>query len=69
MGTAAIDRNILRMGTYELLNELDTPVSVIIDEAVEIAKSFSEVRYLYQKNQGVAVARNRAAVLRSITLK
>lgn len=31
-----------------------------VDRSAEIAKSFSEVRYLYQKNQGVAVARNRA---------
>ena len=38
---AALDRNVLRMGTYELLYSPDTPVSVIIDEAVEIAKSYS----------------------------
>jgi len=38
---AALDRNILRMGAYEFLYEIDTPVSVIIDEAVEIAKMFS----------------------------
>lgn len=38
---AALDRNIIRLGAYELLFELDTPISVIIDEAVEIAKTFS----------------------------
>ncbi|MCG3203398.1 MAG: Transcription antitermination protein NusB [Elusimicrobia bacterium] len=38
---AALDRNILRLGAFELLHELETPVSVIIDEAVEIAKIFS----------------------------
>lgn len=38
---AALDRNMLRIGTFELLYGLDTPVSVIIDEAVEIAKTFS----------------------------
>ncbi len=38
---AALDRNLLRMSAYELIYETDTPVSVIIDEAVEIAKSFS----------------------------
>jgi transcription antitermination protein NusB len=38
---AALDRNILRLGAYEILFELDTPVSVIIDEAVEIAKEYS----------------------------
>ena len=38
---AAIDRNVLRLAAFELLNELDTPVSVVIDEAVEIAKTYS----------------------------
>ncbi|MFN0118123.1 MAG: transcription antitermination factor NusB [Elusimicrobiota bacterium] len=38
---AALDRNILRLGAYELLYESDTPISVIIDEAVEMAKEFS----------------------------
>jgi N utilization substance protein B len=40
---AAVDRNILRLAAFELLFELDTPVSVVIDEAVEIAKSYSTV--------------------------
>lgn len=38
---AAVDRNILRLAAFELLHHLDTPISVVIDEAVEIAKSFS----------------------------
>lgn len=38
---AALDRNILRLGAYEILYEVDTPISVVIDEAVEIAKLFS----------------------------
>jgi N utilization substance protein B len=38
---ATIDRNILRIATYEILNMPETPISVIIDEAVEIAKTFS----------------------------
>ena len=38
---AAIDRNLLRLAAFELLHEIDTPVSVVIDEAVEIAKTFS----------------------------
>jgi N utilization substance protein B len=38
---AALDRNILRIGAYELLHELETPTSVIINEAVELAKMFS----------------------------
>ena len=39
---AAVDRNILRLGTYELMMELETPGTVVIDEAVEIAKRFGE---------------------------
>jgi N utilization substance protein B len=38
---AAIDRCILRLAAYELLCETDTPINVIINEAVEIAKKFS----------------------------
>ena len=38
---AAIDRCILRLASFELLKEIDTPVNVIINEAVEIAKKFS----------------------------
>jgi N utilization substance protein B len=38
---ATIDRNIMRIAAYEMLYTKDTPVSVIIDEAVEIAKRFS----------------------------
>ena len=39
---AAVDRNILRVAAYELMKEPDTPSSVIIDEAVEMAKRFGE---------------------------
>jgi N utilization substance protein B len=39
---AAVDRNILRIATYELMREPQTPSSVIIDEAVEMAKRFGE---------------------------
>ena len=39
---AAVDRNILRIATYELLHEPQTPSAVIIDEAVEMAKRFGE---------------------------
>ena len=38
---ATIDRCILRMGAFELLRDLETPVNVVINEAVEIAKKFS----------------------------
>jgi N utilization substance protein B len=35
-----VDRNVLRLGTWELKNRLDVPRAVILDEAVELAKSF-----------------------------
>ncbi len=37
---SAVDRNILRLGVYELL-EGRTPPPVVIDEALEIARRFS----------------------------
>lgn len=38
---ARIDRNILRIGIYELLNKSETvPPKVVINEAVELAKAF-----------------------------
>jgi N utilization substance protein B len=36
---ATVDKNILRLGAYELTRE-QTPPRVVIDEAVEIAKRF-----------------------------
>jgi N utilization substance protein B len=35
-----VDRNVLRVGTWELLHEPETPRAVILDEAVELAKRF-----------------------------
>ena len=35
-----IDRNVLRIGTWELVHERQTPRAVILDEAVELAKQF-----------------------------
>ncbi|MEV6551965.1 transcription antitermination factor NusB [Streptomyces sp. NPDC051597] len=36
-----VDRNIIRLGTYELVWEDETPDAVAIDEAVQLAKEFS----------------------------
>ena len=36
-----IDRCLLKMATFELLDELEVPVAVVLDEAVELAKSYS----------------------------
>ncbi|MFN3740645.1 MAG: transcription antitermination factor NusB [Thermodesulfovibrionales bacterium] len=38
---AAVDRNILRLATYELLYRPDIPVPVTINEAIEIAKKYA----------------------------
>lgn len=38
---AVVDRNILRLAVYEFLNESDTPKTVVINEALEIARRFS----------------------------
>lgn len=40
---ASVDRNILRIATFEILksSEINVPVSVAIDEALELAKSLS----------------------------
>jgi N utilization substance protein B len=35
-----VDRNVLRLGTWELAHRPDIPRAVILDEAVELAKSF-----------------------------
>ena len=35
-----VDRNILRLGTVELVAFADVPVKVVINEAVELAKRF-----------------------------
>jgi len=36
---AAVDRNTLRIGAYEL-NHTDTPARVVLDEAIELARRF-----------------------------
>jgi N utilization substance protein B len=35
-----VDRNVLRLATWELLYEPETPRAVILDEAVELAKRY-----------------------------
>jgi N utilization substance protein B len=35
-----VDRNILRLGAWELLHRPDVPRAVVLDEAVELAKSY-----------------------------
>jgi N utilization substance protein B len=38
---AAVDRNILRLATWEICQAPDIPVRVSIDQAIELAKAFS----------------------------
>jgi N utilization substance protein B len=38
---ATVDRGILRMAAWEILHEPETPINVIINEALEIAKKYS----------------------------
>jgi N utilization substance protein B len=37
---ARVDRNVLRLGAWELMNVPDVPRSVVLDEAVELAKEY-----------------------------
>jgi N utilization substance protein B len=38
---AVVDRNIIRIAVFEILQMHQTPINVIIDEAVEISKKYS----------------------------
>jgi N utilization substance protein B len=35
-----VDRNVLRIGTWELIEHAEIPRAVVLDEAVEVAKRF-----------------------------
>jgi N utilization substance protein B len=37
---AAVDRNVLRLGAYELLSTPETPANVALDEAIELARRY-----------------------------
>ena len=56
---AKIDLAILRLAIYELLYERKNPTSVVIDEAVELAKEFgSERSFSFINGVLAGVARN-----------
>jgi transcription antitermination protein NusB len=40
---AVVDRNLLRMASFELLRRPDVPSAIVIDEALEIAKAYSSL--------------------------
>jgi N utilization substance protein B len=37
---AAVDRNVLRLGAYEVLHTPETPPEVVINEAIELARRY-----------------------------
>ena len=37
---ARVDRNVLRLGTWELVHQASVPRAVVLDEAVELAKAY-----------------------------
>ncbi len=37
---AAVDRNVLRLGSYEILHGKDMPAAVALDEAIELARRY-----------------------------
>jgi N utilization substance protein B len=37
---AVVDRNVLRLGAYELLFSTETPPKAVLDEAIELARRF-----------------------------
>jgi N utilization substance protein B len=39
---AAVDRNILRLAVFELLHRPETPPAAVINEALEIARRYSD---------------------------
>ncbi len=64
---AAIDRNILRLGAFEILLCPDVPMKVAINEALELAKRYSTaqssrfVNGILDRLQAADAARTRAA--------
>jgi N utilization substance protein B len=37
---ATVDRNVLRLGAYELLRSAETPPAVVLDEAINLARRY-----------------------------
>jgi N utilization substance protein B len=37
---ATVDRNILRLATFELMRVADTPLKVVLNEAIEMSKRY-----------------------------
>ncbi len=56
----AVDRNILRLAIYEMVHS-DTPAAVAIDEALELARRFSNEESVQFVNGVLDAVRNDAA--------
>ena len=39
-----VERNVLRMGAWELLHHADIPAPILVNEAIDLAKFFSETK-------------------------
>lgn len=39
-----VDKNILRLGTFELMHSKDVPLNVTLDEAVELGKKYGDLK-------------------------
>jgi N utilization substance protein B len=48
-----VDRNILRIGTYELIFRKDVPTGAVIDQAVRIAKKYGSYDDSYKFINGI----------------
>jgi N utilization substance protein B len=60
---ASIDRLILRLATWELEHQPDVPAAVVLDEALELARTFStddSVRFVNGVLDGIRQALGRA---------
>ncbi len=70
---AVVDRNILRLGVFQILHRPDIPASVAINEAVELAKRYGEAEsgrfvngilgQLVRDREGAAADRQETAAL------
>lgn len=78
---AAVDRNILRIGTLELIEMKNTPEAVVINEAVELAKTYStqdspgfvngildKIKELRSAECGVRIEKNPQSTIRNSQL-
>ena len=54
---AAVDRNLLRLGLYELMYIPEIPFPIIINEALEIGKEFSDIESTHFLNGILDAAR------------